>query len=43
VSGKRSNEAIAGSRLVLVKGGPHGLNVTHADQFNRAMLEFLAS
>src|SRR3984893_62265 len=43
VSGKRSHEAIAGSRLVLVKGGPHGLNVTHADQFNRALLEFLAS
>jgi pimeloyl-ACP methyl ester carboxylesterase len=43
VSGKRSHEAIAGSQLVLIEGGPHGLNVTHADQFNRALLDFLAS
>jgi len=43
VSGKRSHAAIAGSRLVLVPGGPHGLNVTHPQQFNQALLEFLAS
>ena len=43
VSGKRSHEAIAGSKLVLIEGGPHGLNATHADQFNRALLEFLAA
>jgi pimeloyl-ACP methyl ester carboxylesterase len=42
-SGKRSHEAIAGSRLVLIEGGPHGLNVTHADRFNRELLDFLAS
>jgi non-heme chloroperoxidase len=42
VSGKRSHELIEGSRLVLVEGGPHGLNATHADEFNRALLEFLA-
>jgi pimeloyl-ACP methyl ester carboxylesterase len=42
-SGKRSHEAIAGSRLVLIEGGPHGLNVTHADQFNGALLDFLAA
>lgn len=41
VSGKRSHEDIAGSQLVLVEGGPHGLNVTHADQFNKALLDFL--
>ncbi|WP_214371201.1 alpha/beta fold hydrolase [Pseudonocardia sp. H11422] len=43
VSAKRSHEAIDGSTLVLVEGGPHGLNVTHAEQFNSALLEFLGS
>jgi non-heme chloroperoxidase len=42
VSGKRSHAAIAGSQLVLVPGGPHGLNATHPEQFNQALLEFLA-
>jgi pimeloyl-ACP methyl ester carboxylesterase len=28
VSGKRSHEAIDGSELVLVEGGPHGVNAT---------------
>ncbi len=43
VSGKRSHEAIAGSQLVLVEDAPHGLNATHPEQFNRALLDFLAS
>ena len=29
VSGRRSHEALADSRLVLIQGAPHGLNVTH--------------
>jgi non-heme chloroperoxidase len=41
VSGKRSHEAIADSSLVLIEGAPHGFNATHADQFNRALLDFL--
>jgi len=41
VSGKRTHAAISGSELVLVKGAPHGLNATHADEFNRALLDFL--
>ncbi len=41
VSGKRSHEAIEGSSLVLIEGGPHGINATHAEQFNRALLDFL--
>lgn len=41
VSGKRSHEAISGSRLALIEGGPHGLNTTHPEQFNRALLDFL--
>ncbi len=43
VSGKRSAELIPGARLVLIEGGPHAINATHADQFNTALLEFLAS
>ena len=43
VSGKRSAEVIEGSTLVVVEGGPHGLNATHPQQFNQALLEFLAS
>jgi len=42
VSGQRTADAIEGSTLVVVEGGPHGLNATHADEFNRALLDFLA-
>ena len=42
VSGKRTHETVAGSELVLIEGGPHGLNATHAPQFNAALLAFLA-
>ena len=42
VSGKRSAEAIADSTLVVIEGGPHGLNATHAGEFNAALLTFLA-
>ncbi len=41
VTGKRTHEAIPGSRLVVVEGGPHGLNWTHAGQLNKALLDFL--
>ena len=43
VSGKRSHEAIADSKLVVIEGGPHGINVTHAEEFNRELIAFLAS
>lgn len=42
VSGKRTHEAIAGSELVVIEGAPHGLNVSHAKEFNSALLDFLA-
>ncbi|PUA81167.1 alpha/beta fold hydrolase [Nocardioides currus] len=42
VSGKRSAEAIADSTLVVVEAAPHGFNVSHKDEFNAALLEFLA-
>ncbi|WP_394554032.1 alpha/beta hydrolase [Priestia aryabhattai] len=40
-SGKRTHEAISGSKLALIKGGPHGLNATHAHEFNEALVSFL--
>jgi non-heme chloroperoxidase len=40
-SGKRTHEAVAGSELVVVEGGPHGFNVSHAAEFNRALVAFL--
>lgn len=40
-TGKRTHEAIKGSRLVVVKDAPHGLNWTHADEVNSALLTFL--
>jgi pimeloyl-ACP methyl ester carboxylesterase len=41
-SGQRTHKAIAGSQLVVLKDAPHGCNVSHADEFNRAILEFIA-
>ncbi|MGI0028755.1 MAG: alpha/beta fold hydrolase [Nitrososphaera sp.] len=40
-TGKRTHELIKGSRLVVIEGGPHGLNWTHAEQVNRELLDFL--
>jgi pimeloyl-ACP methyl ester carboxylesterase len=40
-TGTRTHEVVKGSRLVAVEGGPHGLNWTHADTVNRALLNFL--
>ena len=41
VSGKRTHAAIEGSELVVVEGAPHGFNVSHAEEFNSALLDFL--
>ena len=43
VSGARTHKAIAGSRLTLIKGAPHGFNLSHAAEFNKSLLDFLAS
>ncbi|MGE7907223.1 alpha/beta fold hydrolase [Peribacillus sp. NPDC094092] len=40
-SGKLTHEAIPGSKVTLIKGGPHGFNATHAKEFNEALLAFL--
>jgi len=40
-SGRRTDEMLPSSRLHVIAGGPHGVNVSHADEFNAALLEFL--
>lgn len=41
-SGARTHAAIAHSELVVLAGAPHGCNVSHADEFNAALVAFLA-
>ena len=41
LSGQKAHESVAGSRLEVIEGAPHGLNATHAAQLNARMLEFL--
>jgi non-heme chloroperoxidase len=41
-SGERTHEAIADSEMTVIAGAPHGCNVSHADEFNKALLAFLA-
>ena len=40
-SGLRTHRAVLHSKLVTVNGAPHGLNVSHAQAFNDALLSFL--
>jgi non-heme chloroperoxidase len=40
-SGQRTHEAVSGSELVVLEGAPHGCNVSHASEFNAALLDFL--
>jgi pimeloyl-ACP methyl ester carboxylesterase len=40
-SGARTHAAIPGSELVVIAGAPHGVNVSHPDEWNRALLDFL--
>ena len=41
-SGKRTHDAIPGSELHVIAGAPHGCNVSHAEEWNATLLEFLA-
>lgn len=40
-TGRRIPEFVKGSKLIVVKGGPHGINWTHAEKVNRDLLAFL--
>jgi non-heme chloroperoxidase len=37
---RRTHPAIAGSHLEIYDGAPHGLFITHAERFNRDLLQF---
>ncbi|HEU4998426.1 MAG TPA: alpha/beta hydrolase [Lapillicoccus sp.] len=41
-SGRRTHEAIPHSELHVVAGGPHGINVSHREEFDRVLVDFLA-
>lgn len=41
-SGKRTHAAIQGSEVVVLEDAPHGCNASHAEQFNAALVAFLA-
>ena len=40
-SGQRAHKAVPQSELKVIAGGPHGINISHADEFNAAVLRFL--
>ncbi len=40
-SGLRTAKLIKGARMVVVEGGPHAINWTHADKVNPELLDFL--
>ena len=42
-SGARTHAALVGSELHVIAGAPHGCNVSHPDEFNSALLQFLAT
>ena len=41
-SGQRTHQILSGSELHLITGAPHGANVSHEPEWNRALLDFLA-
>jgi non-heme chloroperoxidase len=42
-SGRRTAKLIKGARLLVIKGGPHGITWTHADEVNAGLLDFIQS
>lgn len=41
-SGARTHRALPASTLHVIAGAPHGCNVSHAEEFNRVLIDFLA-
>ena len=41
VVGQRTATLVKGVRLVVIKGGPHCITWTHADEVNAALLAFI--
>ncbi|HIT76512.1 MAG TPA: alpha/beta hydrolase [Candidatus Avipropionibacterium avicola] len=42
-AGQRTHAAIAGSQLVVIPNGPHGINTSHPREFNEALVSFCAN
>jgi pimeloyl-ACP methyl ester carboxylesterase len=40
-TGTPTQQTVKGSQLIVIKGGPHGLNWTHAEEVNRELLKFV--
>lgn len=43
ISGARTHEAVKGSELHIIKNGPHGCNLSHAQEFNKALIDFISA
>lgn len=43
VSGQRTHDQVKGSELITIKDGPHGINTSHAEAFNAALVRFLTA
>ena len=43
VSAQQGHDMVPGSRLEVVSGGPHGLNLTHPEETNALLLDFLGT
>ena len=41
-SGRRTHAALQQSELRVLEQAPHGANVSHRDEFNEALVDFLA-
>ena len=42
-SGQRTHAAVSGSQLHVIAGAPHGCTVSHAEEWNRVVLNFLSA
>jgi pimeloyl-ACP methyl ester carboxylesterase len=42
-TGARTHEMVSDSRFVVLDGAPHGCLWTHAEEVNRALLEFVGA
>lgn len=42
-AGRQAAEGISNNEFVIIEGAPHGLNVTHADQLNSILANFLTT
>ena len=41
VSGLRTHQMVQGSEMHVIRNGPHGCNLSHAQEFNRVLIDFI--